>query len=164
MGGFFSDLKSALGPRMLREVVVGMRRNDLLGLAGQLAYFFLLSFFPFLMFLVSLTGLVMGNPEAGLKGLLEALTGIVPASARTLVGDYVDRNSSGPPCAKVPSETTRAVPPKPATSCIVNPNSPRGSGQTSPIRTWVRIALGGSGLTNGRMLLPVEANSGLIMG
>jgi membrane protein len=91
MGGFFSDLKSALGPRMLWEVVVGMRRNDLLGLAGQLAYFFLLSFFPFLMFLVSLTGLVMGNPEAGLKGLLEALTGIVPASARTLVVDYVDR-------------------------------------------------------------------------
>jgi membrane protein len=43
------------------------------------------------MFLVSLTGLVMGNPEAGLKGLLEALTGIVPAGARTLVGDYVDR-------------------------------------------------------------------------
>jgi len=91
MGCFFSDLKSALGPRMLWEVVVGMRRNDLLGLAGQLAYFFLLSFFPFLMFLVSLTGLVMGNPEAGLKGLLEALTGIVPAGARTLVGDYVDR-------------------------------------------------------------------------
>jgi membrane protein len=91
MGRFYSDLKSALGPRMLWEVVVGMRRNDLLGLAGQLAYFFLLSFFPFLMFLVSLTGLVMGNPEAGLKGLLEALTGIVPAGARTLVGDYVDR-------------------------------------------------------------------------
>ncbi len=91
MGGFYSDLKSALGPRMLWEVVVGMRRNDLLGLAGQLAYFFLLSFFPFLMFLVSLTGLVMGDPEAALKGLLEALTGIVPADARTLVGDYVDR-------------------------------------------------------------------------
>jgi membrane protein len=91
MGGFYSDLKSALGPRMVWEVVVGMRRNDLLGLTGQLAYFFLLSFFPFLIFLVSLTGLVMGNPEAGLKSLLEALTGVVPASARTLVGDYVDR-------------------------------------------------------------------------
>lgn len=38
MGGFFSDLKSALGPRMIREVAVGVRRNDLLGLAGQLAY------------------------------------------------------------------------------------------------------------------------------
>ena len=88
MGDFYSDLKSALGPRMLWEVVVGMRRNDLLGLAGQLAYFFLLSFFPFL---ISLTGLVIGDPEAALKGLLGALTGVLPSSARTLVGDYVDR-------------------------------------------------------------------------
>ena len=91
MSDFYSDLKSILGPRMLWEVVVGMRRNDLLGLAGQLAYFFLLFFFPFLIFLVSLTGLVIGNPEAGLKSLFEALTGLLPANAHTLVVDYVDR-------------------------------------------------------------------------
>jgi membrane protein len=91
MGTFFSDLKSILGLRMLWEVVLGMRRNDLLGLAGQLAYFFLLFFFPFLIFLVSLTGLVIGNPEAGLKSLFEALSGLLPATARTLVVDYVDR-------------------------------------------------------------------------
>ena len=76
---------------MLWEVVLGMRRNDLLGLAGQLAYFFLLFFFPFLIFLVSLTGLVIGNPEAGLKSLFEALTGLIPAAAHNLVVDYVDR-------------------------------------------------------------------------
>ena len=91
MGDFYSDLKSILGPRMLWKVVLGMRRNDLLGLAGQLAYFFLLFFFPFLIFLVSLTGLVLGNPEAGLKSLFEALTGLLPANAHTLVVDYVDR-------------------------------------------------------------------------
>jgi membrane protein len=91
MGEFFSDLKSILGLRMLGKVVLGVRRNDLLGLAGQLAYFFLLFFFPFLIFLVSLTGLVIGNPEAGLKNLFEVFTGLVPANARTLVFDYVDR-------------------------------------------------------------------------
>ena len=91
MSGFFSDLKSIFGRRMLWQVVLGVRRNDLLGLAGQLAYFFLLFFFPFLIFLVSLTGLVIGNPEAGLKSLFEALTGLVPANARTLLVDYVDR-------------------------------------------------------------------------
>src|SRR5215203_346400 len=73
MGDFFSDLKS------------------ILGLAGQLAYFFLLFFFPFLIFLVSLTGLVIGNPEASLKNLLEVFTGLVPANAQTLVVEYVDR-------------------------------------------------------------------------
>ena len=71
MGDFYSDLKSTLDLRMFWEVLIGVRRNDLLGLAGQLAYFFLLFFFPFLIFLVSLTGLVIGNPEAGLKNLLE---------------------------------------------------------------------------------------------
>src|SRR5215203_5124558 len=91
MAGFFSDLKSILSLRILGEVALGTRRNDLLGLAGQLAYFFLLFFFPFLIFLVSLTGLVIGNPEAGLKSLFEALTGLVPANAQTLVVDYVDR-------------------------------------------------------------------------
>jgi membrane protein len=91
MGDFYSDLKSVLGLRMLWEVVLGVRRNDLLGLAGQLAYFFLLFFFPFLIFLVSLTGLVIGNPEAGLKSLFGALTGLLPANAHTLVVDYVDR-------------------------------------------------------------------------
>jgi membrane protein len=91
MGEFFSDLKSILGLRMLGKVVLGMRRNDLLGLAGQLAYFFLLFFFPFLIFLVSLTGLVISNPEAGLKNLFEVFTGLVPVNAQTLVVDYVDR-------------------------------------------------------------------------
>src|SRR3712207_1545579 len=91
MGDFYSDLKSVLGPRMLWEVVLGVRRNDLLGLAGQLAYFFLLFFFPFLIFLVSLTGLVIDNPEAALNSLFEALTGLLPANAHTLVVDYVDR-------------------------------------------------------------------------
>src|SRR5215212_7820687 len=69
MGEFFSDLRSILGFRMLGEVILGMRRNDLLGLAG----------------------LVIGNPEAGLKNLFEVFTGLVPANARTLVFDYVDR-------------------------------------------------------------------------
>ncbi len=91
MSDFYPDLKSALGPRMLREVAVGMRRNDLLGLAAQLAYFFLLSFFPFLISLVSLTGLLIGDPEAAVKSLLGTLKGILPAGARTLVGNYVDR-------------------------------------------------------------------------
>src|SRR5215203_4558846 len=91
MGEFYSDLKSILGLRMLGEVVLGMRRNDLLGIAGQLAYFFLLFFFPFLIFLVSLTGLVIGNPEAGLKNLFEVFRGLIPAAAHNLVVDYVDR-------------------------------------------------------------------------
>src|SRR5215203_4559596 len=91
MGDFYSDLKSILRPRMLWEVVLEKRRPDLLGIAGQLAYFFLLLFFPFLIFLVSLPGLVIGNPEAGLMNLFEVFTRLGPANAQTMVVDYVDR-------------------------------------------------------------------------
>jgi membrane protein len=34
---------------------------------------------------------VIGNPEAGLKNLFEALSGLLPANAHSLVVDYVDR-------------------------------------------------------------------------
>ena len=89
---FLSDLKNVLGPRTLWEVIVRMRRNDLLGLAAQLAYFFLLSFFPFLISLVSLTGLVIGDPESVLKSLFETTSsGFLPEEARVLVVDYIDR-------------------------------------------------------------------------
>ena len=89
---FLSDLKNVLGPRTLWKVIVRMRRNDLLGLAAQLAYFFLLSFFPFLISLVSLTGLVIGDPESVLKSLFETTSsGFLPEEARVLVVDYIDR-------------------------------------------------------------------------
>lgn len=89
---FLSDLKSALGFRALWEVILRMRRNDLLGLAAQLAYFFLLSFFPFLISLVSLTGLIIGNPETVLTSLFETTSpGVLPEEARVLVVDYIER-------------------------------------------------------------------------
>ena len=45
MKDFLSDLKEIVGPGVLARVLLKMRENDLLGLAGQLTYFFLLSFF-----------------------------------------------------------------------------------------------------------------------
>ena len=73
LGEFFSDLRSILGltalKRVGRKVLID---DDCLGLAGQLAYFILLSLFPFLMFLVSLAGMVMDDPEPALKALTEA--------------------------------------------------------------------------------------------
>ena len=64
MGEFFSDLRSVLGPGAIRQIALKVRDNDLLGLAGQLAYFFLLSLFPFLIVLVALAGLVLNAPES----------------------------------------------------------------------------------------------------
>ena len=82
LGEFFSDLRSVLGLRALkrvgRKVLID---DDCLVLAGQLAYFILLSLFPFLMFLVSLTGILMDDPESALKALTEATEGVLPEDA-----------------------------------------------------------------------------------
>jgi membrane protein len=91
MKEFFSDLRVALGPSALWQVVLKMRENDLLGLAGQLAYFFLLSFFPFLISLVALMGLVIESPELIIESLVETTAGFLPDRAIELVVDYIGR-------------------------------------------------------------------------
>jgi len=57
MGDFYSELKSILGLRMLWKVVVGMRRNDLLGLAGQLGAVIVFMLWLYLTGLMVLLGL-----------------------------------------------------------------------------------------------------------
>jgi membrane protein len=64
---FISDLRSVLSLSALKRVVRRTLDDDCLGLAGQLAFFSLLSLFPFLMFLVALAGLVISEPETILK-------------------------------------------------------------------------------------------------
>ncbi len=63
MNEFISDLKSVLGLSALKRVGRRTLEDDCLGLAGQLAFFSLLSLFPFLMFLVALAGLVIEDPK-----------------------------------------------------------------------------------------------------
>lgn len=91
MGKFFSDLKVVLGPGAIKQVALKVRDNDLLGLAGQLAYFFLLSLFPFLIVLVALAGLILNKPESAVGHLVERWGTFLPQEAISLVVDYMDR-------------------------------------------------------------------------
>ncbi len=95
MVGFFSDLKSVLGLGALKRVGRKVLDDDCLGLAGQLAYFFLLSLFPFLMFLVALAGFAMDDPESILRTLAESLRGFLPSDAVGLLVNYIDRTLRG---------------------------------------------------------------------
>ena len=63
LGEFFSELKIVLRKEALVKVLLKVRQNDLFGLAGQLAYSFLISFFPFLIFIVALIGLAWRAEE-----------------------------------------------------------------------------------------------------
>lgn len=88
---FFSGLKSILGLSTLKSMGRKLWDDDCLGLAGQQAYFILLSLFPFLMFLVAVAGIVVNDPESALKTLTERMEGFLPQDAVELLVDYVDR-------------------------------------------------------------------------
>lgn len=92
---FLSDVRGIVGPRFLARVLIKVRENDLLGLAGQLTYFFLLSFFPFLIFLVALAGLVLDDPEAAVRRLISESAGFLPQEAIELIVAYLDRTLRG---------------------------------------------------------------------
>jgi membrane protein len=95
LGGFFSDLRSVLGLGALKRVGRKVLDDDCLGLAGQLAYFFLFSLFPFLIFLVALTGFVLDDPESVLGALTESLRSLLPGDALRLLVNYIDRTLRG---------------------------------------------------------------------
>ncbi len=95
MGGFFSDLRSILGLHALKRVGRKVLDDDCLGLAGQLAYFILLSLFPFLMFLTALAGVMVNDPESVLRTLTERMQGFLPGDAVALLADYIDRTLRG---------------------------------------------------------------------
>ena len=92
---FLSDLRDIVGTRFLARVLLKVRENDLLGLAGQLTYFFLLSFFPFLIFLVALAGLVVDDPESAVRRLISESAGFLPREAIELLVVYLDRTLRG---------------------------------------------------------------------
>jgi membrane protein len=92
---FFSDLKSVLGLSALQRVGRKVFADDCLGLAGQLAYFFLFSLFPFLMFLVALAGLMIDDPESLLRTLTQSMQDFLPTDVVGLLADYIDRTLQG---------------------------------------------------------------------
>lgn len=93
---FFADLKRVLGPAALTQVVRELLANAGIALAGQLAYFFILFLFPFLIFMVTLVGLVVENPEPILVDITTRLQGVLPQQAIEPVRDHLDRTLQRP--------------------------------------------------------------------
>jgi membrane protein len=90
---FFTDLKRILGPRALRRVVRQLLENNGLALAGQLAYLFILFLFPFLIFLLTLAGIAVNDPETILKDLARRMTSFWPQETVELIRGYLDRTA-----------------------------------------------------------------------
>lgn len=71
---------------LLVHFIVKVKRDDIFSLASQLAYYLVLSFFPFLIFLITLIGFIKPNPEQ----VLEGLNRIVPISVFELIQSTVN--------------------------------------------------------------------------
>ncbi len=88
-------VRTVLGLDALKRVGRKVQEDDCFGLAGQLAYFVLLSLFPFLMFLVAVAGFLVDDPESSLKTLTESMRGLLPGDAVGLLVDHIDRTLRG---------------------------------------------------------------------
>ena len=88
---FLKGLKFLLSIAALRRLVHQMLQNGTLPLAGQLAYFFILFLFPFLVLMVSLAGMVISDPEPILIGLAGRTEGFLPQEMIEPVRSHLDR-------------------------------------------------------------------------
>jgi membrane protein len=77
-------------PTALMRVLRQLLAHDALALAGQLAYFSLLFLFPFLIFIVSLVGLVVDDPESILVAVVASTKGFLPQAAIEMLSNYLD--------------------------------------------------------------------------
>jgi membrane protein len=67
--------------------------NNGLALAGQLAYLFILFLFPFLIFLVTLAGIAVNDPETTLRGLARRMESFWPQETIELITGYLVRTA-----------------------------------------------------------------------
>lgn len=87
--------------RFFTQLYKKVTDTDALGNAAQIAFYFSFAFFPLLLFLVSLFGIVLGSTE-GLKAeLYTYLAQIMPGSAYQLVRDTLDEIVKGGSGGKV---------------------------------------------------------------
>jgi membrane protein len=77
--------------QVLRRLARRLLENDVLPLAGQLAYFFILFLFPFLVLMVSLAGLVVRGSEPVFMGLAGSLEDFLPPEMVEPVRAHLDR-------------------------------------------------------------------------
>lgn len=88
---FLKGLKELLSIAALRRLVHRLLQNGTLPLAGQLAYFFILFLFPFLVLMVSLAGMIISDPEPILTGLAGRMGDFLPQEMIEPVRSHLDR-------------------------------------------------------------------------
>src|SRR5687768_8476057 len=91
----FRGLRIPISPwQLLRRTASEVVKDDVMGMAGQLAYFFVLALFPALIFFVSLVAYLPGDMPAQ---LVTSVGPMLPESVRTIVQDQIKALTEGEP-------------------------------------------------------------------
>lgn len=80
---------------LIVHLIVKVRRDDIFALASQLAYYLVLAFFPFLVFLITLIGFSELNPNEVLEGLSTILPTSVFDLTEGIVTEVVQSQNTG---------------------------------------------------------------------
>lgn len=86
IGGFFGDVLSLLRYRTIKRVVQQVGRDDITGLAAQLAFYLTLGLFPFLLVIFSLMGTFSSDRFA--EDLLAYFVQVLPVQVYDLIEAY----------------------------------------------------------------------------
>lgn len=138
---FLADMKHVLAPRTLVRVVRHLLADDAMALGGQLAYFFVLFLFPFLIFLISLAGLVVNRPEAIFTALVASTSGYLPEAAIEVLTNHLNRTlqSTSSSIFFISGFLTLVTGSASAESIISSANRAFGASETRPF--WKRWLL-----------------------
>jgi membrane protein len=87
LAAFFKDLRTLLGFAMLKRTIVKFQKDDVPGLAAQLAYYLILALFPFVLVLVTVMGTF--SNEAFANDVLGYFEQVLPGPVFELVRRYL---------------------------------------------------------------------------
>ena len=86
---FLRDMRTLLGFTALKRAALEFQKDDVLGLAAQLAYYLILALFPFILFLVAVLD-TFSNPEFA-RNILVYLQQVLPAQVYGIIEGYVEQ-------------------------------------------------------------------------
>ena len=98
---FLVDMVSLLRYRTLKRTVYQIYRDDILGVAAQLAFYLTLGLFPFLLVIFSLMGTFSSDQFA--EDLLAYFVQVLPVQVYNLIDAYVADVLRGPQSGRRPA-------------------------------------------------------------
>src|SRR4026208_2455461 len=86
---------------LIKRVWAEIQQDDVFGRAAELSYYFLLALFPFLIFLTSIIGLILGSGDNTRQILFNYLARVMPPSAYQLISQTMIEVSSASSGGKI---------------------------------------------------------------